>query len=412
MKRWQLFVFSLIATLALRTTSFSYGKTWMGANLELLVRQATSKVGPFRVQTTLIISDAGYDSNVYRTAANPIKDYSVTGGPAFHIYLPIKKKVVISVYESAQYVYFFETKRERTWNNYLTGQADFVFKKIFLSAAAGLSVAREIWNTEIDIRPRRTERSLKGEALWQASPKTSFQLSFKEAKLDYEDLSLGNADIRETLNRTEQYLSGSLYWRLTGKIRGGFEYELGRFDFQNPGSHRNSESRAIYGKIDLSSISTIIGRVRIGMKEFKLRSSALASFRGIAGDADVTIRFGSGMKLRGSYARDIQFSAWIGYAYFIENRVGVGASVYPFQRIRFDYDYFTGRNLYPSRSLTGEIPIIERNDQNKIHRIGIYYRIKDKVGIGLTMNWWRRASSLTWFNGKREFVGANLIYDF
>jgi hypothetical protein len=384
----------------------------MGFNLEYAIRQAALKIGPFRVRTILTLSDAGYDSNVYRTAANPIKDYSVTAGPAVNIYLPIKKKLIFSVYESPQYVYFVHTRRERTWNNYLSAQASFVFQRVYLSAGAGYTVAREIWNTELDIRPRRTERSLMGDALWQASRKTSFQLGFKESKFDYEDVSLGNADIKDTLNRTERYLNGSLYLQLTGKIRGGFEYELGRFDFQNPASPRNSESQAAYGKIDFAPIGRISGRVRIGMKEFRLRSGSGVSFRGVAGDTDISIKLGQTIKLRGSYARDVQFSAWFGYAYFIENRMGMGVSIYPLNRIRLDYDYFTGKNLYLLGSLTGEGPDSERTDNNMTHRLGIYLRIQDRIAIGLTMNWWQRDSTLAWINGKQTFVGANLIYDF
>ena len=412
MKNARVLILLPIAVFALRTPARAYGKTWMGMNLEYAVRQAALKIGPFRVRATLTLSDAGYDSNVYRTPTNPVKDYSVTAGPAFSIYLPIKKKLIVSVYESPQYVYFLETKRERTWNNYLSGQASFAFQRIYLSAGAGLTVAREIWNTEIDIRPRRTERSLKGDALWQVSRKTSFQLGFRESNFDYEDVSLGDTNIKDTLNRRERYLNGSLYLQLTGKIRGGIEYELGRFDFQNPASPRNSESQAIYGKMDLAPRGIISGRVRIGMEDFRLRSGPRTNLRGIAGDTDVSIKLGQRMKLRGSYARDVQFSAWFGYAYFIENRTGAGASFYLFRKIRLDYDYFTGKNFYPMGSLTGEGPDTERTDDSRTHRLGIYYRIKDRIGFGLTMNWWQRDSTQAWISGKRTFVGANLIYDF
>jgi hypothetical protein len=401
-----------IAVFSIQTSLHSYGNTWMGTSLEYAVRQAALKIGPFRIRTTLVLSNAGYDSNVYRSAVNPIKDYSVTAGPAFSIYFPIKKKFVFMIYESPQYVYFFETKRERTWNNYLSGKIHFALKQIFLSAGAGLSVAREIWNTEIDIRPRRTERSLNGDALWQMSRKMSLQLGFKESRFDYEDLSLGDANIKETLNRTEQYWSGALNLQLTAKIRGGVEYEQGRFDFQSPASPRNSESQAIYGKMDLEPIGRINGRVRIGMKDFRLRSGSGLNIQGVAGDTDIAIKLGQKLKLRGSYARDVQFSAWFGYAYFIENRMGAGVSIYPFNKIRLDYDYLAGKNFYPLGSLTGEGTDIERTDDSRAHRVGAYFRIKDRIGLGLTLNWWQRDSTLAWISGKRAFVGANLIYDF
>lgn len=73
---------------------------------------ARLKFGPFKIRTMLYLTNAGYDSHVYRSPDNPIKDYSITARPGFYIYLPLKKKVIFSIYESPQYVYFIETKRE------------------------------------------------------------------------------------------------------------------------------------------------------------------------------------------------------------------------------------------------------------------------------------------------------------
>ena len=412
MTRVRRFLLLSMVLLLVRASADAYGRTWMGASLEYAVRQAVLKIGPFRLRTILVLSNAGYDSNVYRTAANPVKDYSVTAGPAFYLYLPIRKKIIFSIYESPQYVYFFETKRERTWNQYSSAQVSIALERLFLSAGAGYSKAREIWNTEIDIRPQRTERSLKGDALWQVSRKTSFQLGFRESKFDYEDLSLGFSNIKQILNRTERYLNGSLYLQLTGKIRGGVEYELGRFDFQSPESPRNSESQAVYGKIDLAPVGRISGSVRIGVKDFRLRSGPGSDFRGLAGDGDISIKLGQNVKLRGTYGRDVQFSTWFGYAYFIENRAGAGVSFYPFRKIRLDYDYISGDNYYPMASLTGEGPSAERTDRNRTHRVGLYFRLKERIAFGVSMNWWQRDSTLAELRAKRAFFGANLIYDF
>lgn len=145
----------------------------MGYQLEQSVKAAGLKLGPFRIRTVLYLTNAGYDSNVYRTPSNPIKDYSITAGPGFYIYLPLKKKIIFSIFESPQYVYFVETKRERTWNNYFNGQVNFVFNRFLLTFGKGYSVAREIWNTEIDIRPQRKEDSFYGSVLWQKSKKIS-----------------------------------------------------------------------------------------------------------------------------------------------------------------------------------------------------------------------------------------------
>ena len=164
--------------------------------------------------------------------------------------------------------------------------------------------------------------------------------------------------------------------------------------------------------MNLEPIGMVSGHVRIGIEDFRLRSGPRTSFLGVAGDTDIAIKVGQRIRLRATYARDVQFSAWFGYAYFIENRIGTGASFYPFHKIRLDYDYLAGKNSYPLGSLTGEGPDTARTDNNRTHRVGIYYRIKNRIGLGLTLNWWHRDSTLAQINGKRIFIGANLIYDF
>ncbi len=163
--------------------SYSYGDTWMGYQLEQNVKAAGLRIGPFRIRTLLYLGDAGYDSNVYRTPSNPIKDYSITAGPRFYVYLPIKKKIVFSIYESPQYVYYAKTKGERTWNNYFNRQVHFILNKFFVTLGKGYSVAREIWNTEIDIRPQRKEDSYEGSILWQVTKKTSLLAKYSAGEV-------------------------------------------------------------------------------------------------------------------------------------------------------------------------------------------------------------------------------------
>src|SRR4030042_1558503 len=167
-------------------TGFGYGKTWLGRNLELQMENARFNLGPFRISPVLVLSNAGYDSNVYYGATDePVKDLTFTAGPGFYIYLPIKKKIIFSIYESPQYVYFKETERERTWNNYFNGNVHFVFNRFIASAGVGKSEAKQRWNTETDVPIFRREGSVQGSLLWQPAKKTSFNLSYRMARYDY-----------------------------------------------------------------------------------------------------------------------------------------------------------------------------------------------------------------------------------
>jgi len=227
--------------------SYGWGKTWMGSELERLVREAWLTVGPFRINTVLLLRNAGYDSNLYRKSYDPVKDYTITVGPGFYVYLPIKKKIIFSIYESPQYVYFKETKKERSWNNYFKGQVNFVFTRIFFSLGKGYSAARERWNTEIDIRPQRKENSYLGSFLWQVTKRTSFYIQYRKAKYEYEDLSYQKINIRDALNRREDRFSLTGYYKLSYRTNFVIDVRYGYFDFENPSNFRDARSYGLYG---------------------------------------------------------------------------------------------------------------------------------------------------------------------
>ncbi len=100
-----------------------FAETWKGKELEALWHKAPWHFGPLRIQPALVLSNAGVDSNIYYSPGNPIKDYTLTAGPAVTAYLPIYRKLVLSGTASPQYVYYVKTEQERTWNYYLTGSA-------------------------------------------------------------------------------------------------------------------------------------------------------------------------------------------------------------------------------------------------------------------------------------------------
>jgi hypothetical protein len=403
---------TLVLFLAFSPLLFGYGKTWKGAELEWLIKQAGFNLGPFRAKTVFILNDSGYDSNVYRRPDNPVKDYSITAGPAFTIYLPIQNKIVFTIYESPRYVYFFETKQERTWNNSFFGRLQFALNKVFLSVEAGSTVAREIWSTEIDIRPQRKILAAAASVLWQPSKKTSFSLDARESRFQYEDVAYREANLSVTLNHREQSFSAAAFYQITNRMRARIEAEYGRFLFDNSANPRNSESRSIFGGFDFGKGGIVEGRVRLGYKFFSASATKSSYYRGLVGDTAIGVRLGSAFRLRVSYAQDIRFSLWAGYVYFIENTEGAGVSVYLSQNIRFDYDYNIGDSEYPPIIGPGLDLVPSRDDRIQNHRVGIYLRIQKNIGLGIIASAWQRNSTLSLLRSKRLFIGANLTYDF
>ncbi len=392
----------------------AWGKTWIGTALEQAAAAAKWKLGRLRISPVFILADAGYDTNLYYGhAGEPVKDYTLTLGPGLTGYLPLSKKIIFEVYESPQYVYFNKTRHERTWNNYFSAKAHFALNRFFITIGRGLTDARQRWSTEVDIRPRRKQDSWDGLILWQATKKTSFMVQGTRMTFRYEDLAFGSFNIRDRLDRTEDRLGFRILYQMTYRTGLFLEAVYGDYRFaKSVSSFKNSRSYGLYGGFEFVPSGTVRGRINLGYKVLEPRDPRIARYKGLAGDSRVSIRLLRPLRIRLSYSRDIQFSVWYNSIYFLESRAGAGASLYVSRRIRLDYDYTDGRNRYPESQFIGPGVDIKRRDDYRIHSVGLYFRLKNNLGLGLVASRWKRDSNLIWEIDNRDFFGMNLIYDF
>jgi hypothetical protein len=401
-------------TLLILGMGISFAETWKGQELDRKWHAAAWRFGPFRIQPSLVISNAGVDSNVLYSPNEPIKDFTITAGPAGTVYVPIHRKFVLSAYGSPQYVWYSKTDRERTWNYYFNGAAQLSLKNVFFSLEGTYSDARERWNTEIDIRPRRKEEGYGGSILVKAAWKTSFSLGYRTAKYDYESVVYGDSfDVRERLNRKESYANLSLFYQASTQRRFFLEFEYGlyQFDFATQAAIGNSRSGAAYAGLEFSPLGRRVrGRIRVGYKKFDVRNPEGVDYQGVVGDSQVSVRLAKPFIIRGSYLRDVRFSLWYDNPYYVESRPGAGVSLYLLRFLRLDYDYSVGRNRYPV--VGGGGPDVKRLDEYSIHSAAVYFRIKKSVALGFIASLWARKSNLIAEDDKRTFFGLNLTYEF
>jgi hypothetical protein len=409
-------VLAVVGLLAALTEAPARAETWRGQDLEKKLREAAWSFGPFRVQPSLVITNAGVDSNIYYAATEPIKDFTLTAGPAAAIYLPIHRKFVLSLYGSPQYVWYSATEQERTWNYYLNGAASLNLKNLFLSLEGRYSDARERWNTEVDIRPRRKEESWGATALVKAAWKTSFSLGFRAVRYAYESVEdAGGFNVQERLNRREQYANLSMFYQASSQRRFfvDLEYGIYNFEFASQAAISNSRSGAAYAGFEFSPLGRRVrGRVRVGYKKFEIRDPEGVDYRGLVGDSQLSVRLAKPVVIRGSYVRDVRFSLWYDSAYYLESRPGAGVSVYPLRFLRLDYDYGLGRNDYPLLQEVSPGVEVKRRDDYRTHTAAVYFRIRKNVGFGFIASFWTRDSNLDAEDDKRTFFGVNLTYEF
>lgn len=394
---WSIFNF----TNYLLTASFENKKEEM--------ESARFKIGPFRFLPLIFIRNAGYDSNVYGTPWDPVADYTFTAGPGLNMYLPVKKKVIFSLFYSPQYTYFYKEEKERTWNHYLEEDLFLVLRRYVINIGKNYSNARERWNTEIDIRPRRKVETTRVSISLHTKRRLNYELGWKRGIYDHENLYYERFNFRDILNRREDRFTGILRYQVLPKTGVFLEYEKAFINFQNPLSKRDSRSDAISFGFDFHPSSIINGKTKIGFMSFRSIEREGQDYRGLIGDTDINIRIFRFLRLRGFYIRDVQFSIFYNNTYFIESRYGAGGSLYGLKRFRLDYTYSMGTNRYPAMS---EEIKEKRFDKYRVHNLAIYFRLKGRTGIGITGSRWFRDSNLEWEKDRRYIIGAQLINNF
>lgn len=385
--------------------------TWRGRDMEARMRAAAVKVGPLRLQPSLVLANAGMDSNIYYSPTEQIRDFTVTAGPKVEAWLPLWRRLIVYGNGSPQYVYYAKTDQERTWNFYYTVGAALSLRRVFLSFERRYSDARERWNYEIDIRPRRKEGTWVGTFLVQATRRLSFELSLRRTEFDYENQDYDLVNLRERLNRTEKAYGLTAYYQKNARIRFFLSAEQDdyNFEFAEMSLLKDSQSRAGYAGVEFSPTGRVRGRIRLGWKNFDVFNSSGTDFRGLVGDAQISARVAKPLVVRAAYQRDLDFSVWYQSAYFIQNRPSAGLSLYPLRFLRLDYDYSPSRNEYPVAENSGDL---KRRDDIFIHQAALYVRLKKNMAIGVMVSRWRRDSNIDAEDDTRYFYGMNLVYDF
>jgi len=397
----------------------SYGQGYRSfrGEREDIINTAKYKIGPFWIYPSVGLRDVGYDGNVYYQyeGQGPVSDYTFTIFSAVRFHYLFHRSIIISLRENPEYVYYFELKKERGWNNVFSPEVRVLLLNRFVLNGSYLdSKIRYRVTSEFNARVNEYRKGFKGSLFYETARGTSLGISGSSEDITYGDIQ--DLSISRSLNRKEQEANLEFYYRIVPAsflfFKGGYK----EYRFANPLYRwRDAYSYQAYSGIQFPILGRIRGALALGYKKLVPREANRQKFSGLIGDTSLNYRV-SRFTFRLGFNRDCYFSYFSDNVFFIENRWGAGVSLYLARFLRLDYDFGYGKEGYPEKApvvlRNGQPEQIKRSDLFRSHAAGFVVRIMKSTGVGLAVNYWARESNIYFENRQRFSWGLFLTYEF
>lgn len=382
-----------------------------------MVEAARWRLGSLRLNASLRLDNTGYDSDVYYGYSNePTPDFTLTASVPLQALLPLGKKVVFELNETPEYMFYFETEKERAWNNVFGAKVHFALEKLYVQAGGELSNVRRRMSPELDVNVREISDRLNGTVLWQASRSTSFAAIYEFTRYDYSDNEFETIDLAQTLNREESYLDFVTYIQPSTKIRLFLDGQYGTDKFTEPGaSVRDTRSYGLFGGIDfvpregeVGPVEPPQGSVSLGYKRFDVLDAAYADGSGFVGAVNVSVGLFKKTTARAFFSRDYNFSVYSDATFYLSTALGGGISRRLSRKTNLGYDVAFGRSAYPLDEATG-LPISEDFEYSS-HRFNLNVQLARHLGITFLVILDKRTVGESEVAKSRNFFGLSLVY--
>jgi hypothetical protein len=374
------------------------------------VAEAPVRLGVVGLAPRIALTNLGVDTNVFNSAVDPQRDFTLTGTPSLDLWLRTQRGL-LTVNGRLDLVYFNRFASERSVNPRALLTYEYRFNRVrpFVTLS-GLST-RERPGYEIDIRARRAETGLEAGLDLRVASKSYLALSGRRRTVDYDgDAVFNGRALNQALNRTLEGVD--LTWRqhltvlTTWVVRASAERE--RFELEE---RRNGDSVRVSTGFELSQFALIRGTAFVGYRRLVgAEGGVLPEFSGVTADVDVAYTAPTRTRLALGVARDVQYSFEIVSPYYVQT----GWTATLTQRVigQWDIQLSGGRDRLAYRALDPLDLAATRRD--RVDRVGggIGYTFGDDMRLGFDVNSIQRQSERPGRAYKTLRAGLSVSYGF
>jgi hypothetical protein len=351
--------------------------TWDGPPVDPdLSTERMVRAGPFHIRPFVLVKDIGYDDNVRFESQAREGDATATAGGGLDALVLAGDRGGVRLFQEFDYVAFQTQTSLNHWNGSARARGILLLKRLQLSLEDQFRSERERPSAEIDQRLRRENNALTAALKTLGLGRLGVEAWARDERIDYatDDATLETAVDR--LNRDEATLSVAGQLRLLPKTTFLLEGRVVRIQFDNQSVERDARKRAILPGVRFLPSASIQGELRAGPLVLEARDRPGGDYRGLVGEGNLSTRLGRAARLKGTFARDVQFSTLTDNLYYVGTSWSGAFEQYFSRRLSGEISYGSSLNHYPMEvTRSGVVPFQGiRDDRFRDYRATVRYR--------------------------------------
>jgi hypothetical protein len=335
--------------------------------------RARFRLGPVRILPAFYVSNAGYDSNVFASAEDPVADWTATVKAGARFLVPFGSKVVLRADGFPAYTWYHELKDRDHFGGQYDGSLFGFFNRMTTELAVSYSESYRIYSSEIDSPVFTTAKSGLGRFELELGSHWSVFGLGEIADVNYNQIQgPPSQEIGVPRNnRTQWGGQGGLRYRISTDWSVAGMGEKTWTDFDLTPELRNNTSTAYLASVGFSRprfFLNLVGGYREGRGSdsefFKDYSTGVGSFF-------VSYFPIYWLEISGSGHRTVTYSSSLLNIYYFENRLGGKVNIQVHPRILVSGGGYFGPNNYPRAEPVPEVGLVKRRDEIAIYGGGV-----------------------------------------
>lgn len=348
--------------------------------------RAKLRLGPVRLIPSLLISNAGYDSNVFGSSENPVSDWTATFTAGFRFIVPLGSKMFLRADALPTYTWYHELTDRRFFGGLYRGDWFGFFNRLSVRLGASKDQTYRNFSSEFDSRVVYKNTNANGSV--ELSLTGPFYLiaegGYIEIRNDPEgtnppDVQPGDVhDVRRNNRDESSYLVGFRY-RRSQALSTSLVYSDTKSDYQLQPLLRNNTSRAALVGV-LYSRPSLFVNLTGGYREGVANSSLYPKYSTGTGGYFVSYFPRYWLEIRTYGRRRVANSiSNVASPYYFENRIGGGLAFELFSKLLLRGFGEFGPNNYPRSEPGDNGEPVKRRDEAKIYGGGLSLRLVRNV---------------------------------